>query len=173
MWPVERTGMSINCGCQFQSGKLVICKRKDVWAHRDGEFHSSARRGTRRRRWHSLLWTVTELQSFYCVLPLIFTTVNSNTPLLFLHVKKIEGNADQNYQSIVAARTFLRTDMHQLDVTLSRLRPTEGCRRGKCRPPPDAALTNLFNEKLIFTPSLSSIFLFIFWWIKPAVPQDC
>lgn len=61
--------------------------------------------------------------------------------------------------------------MHQLDVTLSRLRPTEGCRRGKCRPPPDAALTNLFNEKLIFTPSLSSIFLFIFLVDKAGCPS--
>lgn len=26
--PVERSGMSINGGCQFQRGKLVICKRK-------------------------------------------------------------------------------------------------------------------------------------------------
>lgn len=37
--------MSINCGCQFQRGKVVICKRKDVLAHKGGKFHSSANRG--------------------------------------------------------------------------------------------------------------------------------
>lgn len=38
--------MSINSGCHFQRGEVVICKRRDVLAAgEDGKFHSSAADG--------------------------------------------------------------------------------------------------------------------------------